>query len=457
MNGDIQDFYNNDIFEKILDRMSIAIIVTDPLKENILFGNKMFLKIYGYTKDELKNINTTNLYVAKTDREEILKKINKSEEICINNIQSIKADGTIFEAELHIQKTTINNKVVLLAEIIDVTERKRIEEKKNRLLKIKEAMIVVNQSIIGINNIGELFNLILDKAIEAIEGAKYGSVILLTKSKKLKIVASKGYSEEVVKEFCIPYEKSFQWLKTNGNFVCPIIVNHIDKLNDVFVLDEGFDNEKWNIRSCITSPIIIENRLYGIINIDSDKGEIFTEEDLEIMEYMRRQIEISVSKHKLYEETIYLSKYDKLTNLFNRSYFDDVLHSYLRSRKEFNLVIFDLNRLKLVNDNYGHLAGDKYIKTFVKGLVNIVDSNDIIARYGGDEFIGLFFRPINCLKVKFNELTQYFKSNPIFFDENRIICSFSYGVSNYPKDSNNHDELIRIADKRMYQYKYKTR
>lgn len=73
------------------------------------------------------------------------------------------------------------------------------------------------------------------------------------------------------------------------------------------------------------------------------------------------------------------------------------------------MAVFDLNDLKFVNDNYGHLAGD--------------------------------------------ELIQHFKNNSIIFEKNKIVCSYSYGIVNFPADGKGYEELIKIADKRMYEYK----
>ena len=181
-------------------------------------------------------------------------------------------------------------------------------------------------------------------------------------------------------------------------------------------------------------------------------------EHLELMEYMRNQASIAITKHKLYEETIYLSRYDKLTNVYNRSYFErlfyDNIYNDNSNKKEFFATVFDLNGLKFVNDNYGHLAGDKLIKTFSRGLSGLAGKSDIIGRFGGDEFVGVFFNiDSQSLINKFEELIEYFKNNPIIFDENKIICSYSYGIVNFPVEGTEFKELIKIADERMYKYK----
>lgn len=176
------------------------------------------------------------------------------------------------------------------------------------------------------------------------------------------------------------------------------------------------------------------------------------------MEYIKNQVQIAISKYKLYEELFYSSRYDKLTNVYNRRYFEDLFDGYINKstkyKENFSLVVFDLNELKFVNDNYGHLAGDELIKAFAKNLSECIRSSDILVRLGGDEFVGVFFKTSsqNLIK-KFEDLIENFKNNQIVFEGNNITCSFSYGIAEFPEDSNNYKELIKIADKRMYKYK----
>ena len=336
---------------------------------------------------------------------------------------------------------------------------KKSEEKKiSKLLHLNQAMLEVSQSIISVNNINELFGLILEKAIGIIENAKFGSVLLLDEKGMLKIAVSKGYDINAASNFYIPLEQSFQWVKTKGKIEKTIIINDIDEIQVIGVVNIAKSKDSWDIKSCISAPIIIENKLYGMVNVDSNYTNAFSEEDLGSMEHLRSQIEIAISKHELYEEKIYLSRYDKLTNIYNRGYFEEVFDLYfnkaLKYNEKFELAIFDLNGLKIINDTYGHLAGDMYIKTFTNNLINDVGSSDILARYGGDEFVAVF-GSINSkeLTVKLEKLFRTLKSNPFIFEGNEIICSFSYGIASFPQEAQSYNQLVKVADDRMYEYK----
>lgn len=346
----------------------------------------------------------------------------------------------------------------ILGVMLDITESKMYEEKISKLLHLNRAMLEVSQSIIYINNIDELFELILEKAIGIIENSEFGSVLILDENRMLKIAVSKGYDSDSANNFSIPLEKSFPWIKTKGNIEKTIIINDIDELQEVDLVNVCKSKDPWDIKSSISAPIIIENKLYGMVNVDSKYTDIFSEEDLVSMEHLRSQIEIAISKHKLYEQTIYLSRYDKLTNIYNRRYFEEIFDIYFNSaityNEEFELAIFDLNGLKVVNDTYGHLAGDMYIRTFIDNLIDNAGSTDILARYGGDEFIAVY-KGIDSesLNIKLQHSFKQLKNNPFSFEENKITCSFSYGIARFPKEAQSYNGLVKLADDRMYEYK----
>jgi diguanylate cyclase (GGDEF)-like protein len=98
---------------------------------------------------------------------------------------------------------------------------------------------------------------------------------------------------------------------------------------------------------------------------------------------------INVTKKiKRQKEIEYLSFHDELTGLYNRHYLQEELKKLNKSRKyPISIIIGDLDNLKAINDNFGHLAGDKYIKKAANIIKSLLRKEDIIARVGGDEFV----------------------------------------------------------------------
>ena len=346
----------------------------------------------------------------------------------------------------------------IVGNMIDITQRKCMENKINKLLKLKQSMLDMNQVILQVNDIKELFILLLEKVTEAMDNRDLGCVLVFDSEENLKIIASKGYDNSLCEKFSIKLKDSFFWNVVGGKLDKSVIINDIQKLNFQrydMVLDNILGIK---VESSISTPILLDNRLYGLINVDSTNNNAFDESDLEIMEYLKNQIELGIAKYALYEETVYLSRYDKLTNVFNRRYFEELFNiAYIKAKnynETFIVVIFDINGLKSINDTYGHLAGDELIKTFASGISGKISILDIFARFGGDEFVAVFFGvDMQNIIQKLEDMIQEFANNPILFEENSYVCSFSYGISCYPQSGVDYNELIRIADKNMYEYK----
>lgn len=421
--------------------------------------NTAFIEFLGLTKEEIIGNTAYDVFgkdlaerYYESDRNLIEKNVTQVYESKLKHNDNTYHD-VIFSKS--VVKDEHDKNKGLVGVIMDITEEKKNRERIDKLLKLKEVMVKIGYSINEITNINDLLQLILDEVINCIDERNSGSILLLDEDKNLKIAVAKGYDSEEIKIFSIKLEEHRLRFNNGEKINETVIFNDIDKSQNISMLDTI---EGAKIRSSISSPIIIEGKLYGFLNIDSIYNNTFNEGDIELMEYMRNQASIAIAKHKLYEETLYLSRYDKLTNVYNRSYFEQLVNTNIYSenakKKEFCVVVFDLNSLKFVNDNYGHLYGDELIKTFAKGLSNLRETSDIIGRFGGDEFIGIFF-DVNQrdLVKRFEELDERLKNNPINVEGSTIVCSYSYGIVNGPRDGMKFNELLKIADERMYEYK----
>ncbi len=132
-------------------------------------------------------------------------------------------------------------------------------------------------------------------------------------------------------------------------------------------------------------------------------------------------------------------------------YAEKVLKENRRKGESIALIFLDLDNFKSVNDNYGHEEGDKVLKNVAEMLKNSFRDQDIVVRYGGDEFI--VFAQLN--RVQVYELHKVLKSLQNRIEDNfqKYGISISYGISIYPLEANNLEVLIYIADKKMYEQK----
>lgn len=153
-----------------------------------------------------------------------------------------------------------------------------------------------------------------------------------------------------------------------------------------------------------------------------------------------------------------LSETDEMTGLLNKRSFNMSLvkeaKKAARYSRPFSIMLIDADNLKQVNDNSGHEAGDRMIKMLANTIQGCLRSSDIVARYGGDEFIVMLIET-DCLRAQdASERIRSAVENTSFdMNGNRITTTVSIGVSSYPKDSNDINDLLDKADKAMYMSK----
>jgi len=169
-----------------------------------------------------------------------------------------------------------------------------------------------------------------------------------------------------------------------------------------------------------------------------------------------------VTERKQYEALIhYQASYDTLTNLPNRNSFMQALENALTEAQQHSstlgLLFIDLDKFKWVNDTLGHSCGDEVLKEVAKRLQASVRTSDMVARLGGDEFVIFMPNTIN------NEIIQniaqrilFALQQPIETSQQRVEqFSGSIGITLYPQDAQNSNDLLHCADEAMYAAKQK--
>lgn len=147
---------------------------------------------------------------------------------------------------------------------------------------------------------------------------------------------------------------------------------------------------------------------------------------------------------------------DPLTHILNRfgfyETFQDTISKQPLEEKINAVVMGDLDGLKAINDRYGHNQGDKAIKSAVKGILGSLRNNDIVARWGGDEFIIVLIDVFSMNHV--NKLLKRISVNvETKSKEDGFPIKISLGAALWSEDGESLEELIDVADKRMYKQK----
>ena len=158
------------------------------------------------------------------------------------------------------------------------------------------------------------------------------------------------------------------------------------------------------------------------------------------------------------DQLMFLANHDPLTNLPNRKYFRDRLNAKLSQEfpdgHHLAVLFIDLDRFKQINDTFGHAMGDKLLVMVTERLSGCVRKDDILARFGGDEFMiasdGLAERQDAVLIA---EKILEMLARPFQIEDHEFFISASIGIAFYKLDAIEADDLIRHADRAMYQAK----
>lgn len=174
-------------------------------------------------------------------------------------------------------------------------------------------------------------------------------------------------------------------------------------------------------------------------------------------------IDVSFKNPKIVEISVYeykdkASKYDDLTSLYNRNYFNESLDREFARAKRYNqelsILFFDLDNFKQVNDSFGHMAGDVVLRNAAKIIRQEIRTEDIAARYGGEEFVIILPQTEKIRSLILGErIREGIKELSFDFQNREIHVTISGGLASFPIDTDNASDLVEFADQALYEAK----
>ena len=244
------------------------------------------------------------------------------------------------------------------------------------------------------------------------------------------------------------------WVAESGK---PAIVNDVTK--DPRFAPHVDAKTSFETRSILCAPLVSRGRTIGVLEILNKRGGVFTKTDLELVLTLVEPCAIAIENAILFQRTEQLTITDDLTRLFNSRYLNLYLGREIKRCKRhgipLSVIFLDLDGFKGINDQYGHLAGSGTL-TEVGGILALgVRESDILARYGGDEFIVVLPEtPASGALVIAERLRRAIEEHR-FLEPQGIAAriSASFGIATYPDHALSPEGLIQKADQAMYRVK----
>lgn len=382
----------------------VALIVIDK-NYSITEWNQTAQAIFGWNVDEAAGENIIELIVPNFDKEQVSSVLQKA-----------YLEGKSFSKNYNVTKSE--------SEIFCEWRNHKLEGKKGEILCMAQDITLSKKALDDLN-----------KRSAALESA--GDAIFYTDNKGLIEFANPSFFTLMLNDQDHLY----------GTHIGKYLFKERLTFNTIF--SQFSTNHTWR----------------GTVTKESKSGEKVLSVTIKAIYHRNRLVSYVANLHDITHITshvdalTYRVQHDPLTGATNRATLNDRLdHAISRSKRnkeKIALYFIDLNDFKLVNDRYGHEAGDRLLQNVAKNIRACLRNSDTVCRYGGDEFI------VMIEEVKGEEHLQSVKdaikaaiSEPIYLDDQTDLhARASVGMALFPDHAANAEELIKAADKAMYAIK----
>lgn len=309
------------------------------------------------------------------------------------------------------------------------------------------ALVDVTKSLLRPMNLNAVLDQILTQ-VERLFGYEICSVILPTgRDNRLYMAAHRGYDPEIANSIRIKIGEEGiigHVAATGKSYYAP----------DVSV-DPYYIEGSTKVRSQFSVPLIIDDRIIGVLDVESSELDDFPEDVQHVIEAFAALAALAIYRAQHQEELEHLALTDGLTGLANNRAFWEALHRELARARRFNqplsLLVLEIDKFKEVNDTYGHLKGDEALRGLAQILGVTCRSMDIAARFGGDEFALILPQTTkdDARKVAYRLMDRVRK----FRVDGHLQLTLSMGLAAFPEDGITPNALFSVADYAMYRIK----
>ncbi len=334
-------------------------------------------------------------------------------------------------------------------------------ENKNLSQKLKRANLTQNlllNALIHINsklNLSEIQEDIVRFTREMLDAKQVALFLLPKGSDELQMVIQKGLPADQVRDMRY---------KINEGKVGIVAHRRVPMMEREFEMEANIGKSQIEKRAYgffnpkICAPITFQAKLLGVLAV-ADLPTV-TDVEKQLLMAIAQTSAIALNNAMSFEQLQDFASIDGLTKLYNVQFYRERLREEVRRAQRFqhpfSIIIIDLDNFKDYNDKHGHLMGDRLLLQFADVVKKTLRETDLLARYGGDEFI------ILCPETdkKHGEqaaerIRKLVGDFPFAHRETQPlrIVSISAGVATYPEDGLHPEELIRSADEALYEAK----
>jgi diguanylate cyclase (GGDEF)-like protein/PAS domain S-box-containing protein len=404
--------FDAEVLEQLINTSPAAMFIVDR-ERHMLFANKSYASMFGYTVEEVVNVNARKFHVSDESYERFAKiafeSVSKGMPVA-TDFQAKKKDGSLIW--VYVVGSFVEGQDLILWTMIDITKRK--------------------------------------DALKKLEEANYNFTQYLNVIDKIDIgifVVNDDYRIRFMNNTMI------KWFGDQQDEICYSSIANLDEPCPYCKIHEVIHENK----KVIYEPTTPDGQSFDII-ATSIKNSDGTMSKMEVVRNITEQKKVQQSLLEQQQMLHHQAHHDALTGLPNRILFNDRLEQAIQKakRNETTIALFfiDLDHFKEINDSLGHEIGDSVLKLISTRLRDVIRKEDTLARLGGDEFTVIMEnlaqgQNASLLAKKILEVLV----DPVVVDHNKLYISSSIGISLYPEDGSSAQNLLKYADSAMYKAK----
>ena len=237
------------------------------------------------------------------------------------------------------------------------------------------------------------------------------------------------------------------------------IVGRVARTNEMVLIQDG-DHDAGgllaNAKSVLCVPITYGETLLGVLNVESHRERAFEQQEVLILRTLADLLATALHNAFIFQKLEQQAITDGLTGIKTRRFFLEAMQSEwkraARSGRPFSVVLVDLDKFKEVNDSMGHLEGDLVLARVGRLLEQKCRQSNVVARYGGDEFVILMPETGLEQAQSLSERLRLWLATDPTLSERHVTGSF--GVGSFPLHGATAEDIIRVADAGMYVAKH---
>ncbi len=329
---------------------------------------------------------------------------------------------------------------------------KEYEDKKRQLQKIREEIILKEKETIKVTYLYELVKrmakiLTWDEMLKLLKEAVREYLNLSGFLFFIRDSGSLGFTLVLSEDFFLDQDR--------------IKKDFADEINLSYVQEKKARIVFMNGEKMLFLPFYREEEVVGCfwarIERPEEENELVSE-----AENLASELTLGLEKTRLYTTVEKMSRFDGLTGLYRRYYFETRLAEEIVRTRRYgggsSVSVIDIDFFNKINDTYWQQVGDQVLQRLGQILKESLYETDIIARYGGEEFVMLFPRAEpEGVRRKMENLRERIADEEFSLDWGKLKITVSVGLAHYPRDGSTAEEIIRAADRALYSSKERGR